>query len=53
MNKVVNKNGKYSIVTEFTSRKKTFKPQKVSFTKNEKESQIVILYKFKVNKQFD
>ena len=38
MNKVVNKNGKYSIVTEFTSRKKTFKPKKSPLRKMKRKS---------------
>ena len=38
MKKVVNKNGKYSIVTEFTSRKKTFKPKKSPLRKMKRKS---------------
>tara|TARA_X000000950_G_scaffold281122_2_gene377089 strand:- start:2 stop:460 length:459 start_codon:yes stop_codon:yes gene_type:complete len=38
MNKVVNKNGKYSIVTEFASRKKNFKPKKSPLRKMKRKS---------------
>ena len=38
MNKVLKKNGKYSIVTEFTSRKKTFKPKKSPLRKMKRKS---------------
>jgi hypothetical protein len=38
MDKVVNKNGKYSIVTEFASRKKKFKPKKSPLRKMKRKS---------------
>ena len=38
MKKVVNKNGKYSIITQFTSRKKNFKPKKSPLRKMKRKS---------------
>ena len=38
MKKVVNKNGKYSLVTEFSSRKKNFKPKKSPLRKMKRKS---------------
>ena len=38
MKKFVNKNGKYSIITEFTLKEKTFKPQKSPLRKMKKKS---------------
>ena len=38
IDKIVNKNGKYSIVTQFTTRKKNFKPRKSPLRKMKRKS---------------